>query len=120
MEKTQLFNELKLHEDTVFILQLSLNCVLEPGIIDKPVAMRGVHDDNRISVNSVDSKSRLLMWEYLYDWSKKNNTRFTSKQTFPGFFYFGKDQVFKMGFRFFSACQIQHYQPAIFYQDDLF
>ena len=85
-EKTPLFNELKLHEDSVFILQLSLNCVLEPGIIDAPVAMRGVHDDNRISINSEQSKSRLKMWEYLYDWSVKNKSRLPVKQLFKAFF----------------------------------
>ena len=58
-----------MHEDTVFIIQLSLNCRLEAGIIDKPVAVRGVHDNNRI-VNNKDPRSRLLMWNELYEWAK--------------------------------------------------
>ncbi len=67
--KTPLFNDLEMHEDTVFLLQLALNCNIEPGILDKPVGMRGVHDNNRITKIPENSQSRLLMWKYLYDWS---------------------------------------------------
>lgn len=70
--KTELFSDLKMHEDTVFILQLSLNCKLEPGIIDRPIGMRGVHNNNRISKNGKDSGSQILYWEYLYNWSLKS------------------------------------------------
>ncbi len=67
--KTEKFLALEMHEDTVFIIQLSLNCRLEAGIIDKPVAVRGVHGHNRI-VNNKDPLSRLLMWNELYEWAK--------------------------------------------------
>ncbi|KAA9036391.1 glycosyltransferase family 2 protein [Ginsengibacter hankyongi] len=69
--KTPLFNDLKLHEDTVFLLQLVSNCMIEPGILDRPVGIRGVHGHNRITKNPENSQSRLLMWKYLYDWSAK-------------------------------------------------
>ena len=67
--KAEKFNHLKMHEDTVFIMQLSLSCRLEAGIIDQPVALRGVHDHNRI-VNNKNSESRLQMWRELYEWAK--------------------------------------------------
>jgi glycosyltransferase involved in cell wall biosynthesis len=67
---TPLFNNFKMHEDTAFLVQLSLNCRLEPGIIDHPVAMYGVHDSNRIIENDPrTSGSRMKYWKYLYDWS---------------------------------------------------
>lgn len=70
LRKGELFNNLVMHEDTVFIIQLSLNCILEPGIISKAVALRGGHDNNRITNNTLDSGSRLRMWQCLYNWSK--------------------------------------------------
>lgn len=70
--KAEKFGLLKMHEDTVFIIQLSLTCQLEAGIIDVPVAMRGVHGHNRI-VNTKDATSRLVMWTALYSWAKASN-----------------------------------------------
>ncbi|MDE3184129.1 MAG: glycosyltransferase family 2 protein [Bacteroidota bacterium] len=67
--KTDRFNNLELGEDTVLILQLALNCVIEPGILDRPVAMRGVHDNNRTTKSSENPQSRLLMWKYMSQWS---------------------------------------------------
>jgi glycosyltransferase involved in cell wall biosynthesis len=65
------FGQLKMHEDTILILQLSLCCKLKAGIIDVPVALRGVHDNNRI-VNNLNVQSRLLMWRELHEWAKCN------------------------------------------------
>lgn len=70
--KTPVFNNLDLHEDTVFLLQLVLNCVIQPGITDEPVGMRGVHDNNRITQSPRESPSWALMWKELYDWSLNN------------------------------------------------
>jgi glycosyltransferase involved in cell wall biosynthesis len=67
--KTDFFNSLKLHEDTAFFIQLSINCVLASGEIEQPIGMRGVHDNNRIVNIPHNSKNRLLYWKYLYDWS---------------------------------------------------
>ena len=49
--KNQLkFNEkLRVHQDSDFIIKLSFHCHLKSGIIDKAIAIRGVHDDNRIT-----------------------------------------------------------------------
>lgn len=68
-DKAEKFNALKIHEDTVFIVKLSLTCKLVAGMIDKPVALRGVHDNNRI-VNNKNPESRLQMWNELYHWAK--------------------------------------------------
>jgi len=72
--KAEKFGNLTMHEDTVFIIQLSLTCKLVAGIIDESVALRGVHESNRI-VNNKNRESRLQMWDELYLWaisSKKN------------------------------------------------
>jgi hypothetical protein len=77
---TELFNDFKMHEDSAFLIQLSLNCHLEPGIIDQPVAMYGVHENNRIINNDPKaSGSRARYWKYLYDWSlvSSNGIRFS-------------------------------------------
>ncbi|MGN6800613.1 MAG: glycosyltransferase family 2 protein [Ginsengibacter sp.] len=72
-DRTEMFNDLMLHEDTVFIIQLSLTCKLEPGIIDEPIAMRGVHDNNRIVNRLQKSDSQVLMWARLYRWAKRSS-----------------------------------------------
>jgi len=118
-DKAERFGLLKMHEDTVFIIQLSLNCRLEAGIMDHPVALRGVHDHNRI-VNNKNSESRLQMWSELYHWaitSKKKKQIIKIFQAFMitekirlsnrilGFFLFGN---YSLSNRFFFK------KPAFF------
>ena len=80
--KTEWFNSYAMHEDTAFLVQLSINCRLEPGIIDRPVAMYGVHDHNRIINNDPKNGSRILYWKYLYDWSGKHREAKRFKKLF--------------------------------------
>ncbi|MBV8324702.1 MAG: glycosyltransferase family 2 protein [Chryseobacterium sp.] len=67
-------SHLKLHEDTEFQIRLSYYLNLYPGIIDKAIAMRGVHEENRItkiSPRKTDaSVSRALLWKELAYWYK--------------------------------------------------
>ncbi|MDR2236266.1 MAG: glycosyltransferase [Chryseobacterium sp.] len=75
IEKMQIFFNpvLKLHEDTEFLFRLSYYLDLYPGSIDKAVAMRGVHEDNRIT--KVDTGiinpaiSRAFLWDEVTRWS---------------------------------------------------
>ncbi|WP_426476873.1 glycosyltransferase family 2 protein [Chryseobacterium sp. CBSDS_008] len=64
---------LKLHEDTEFLIRLSYYIDLYPGIIDQAVAMRGVHEDNRITkvdAHIIDpSVSRALLWKEVEQWA---------------------------------------------------
>ena len=69
------FNEkLRVHQDSDFITKLMYHCHLHTGIIDQPVSMRGVHDDNRITAvknYSADYyKKQLLLAESRYNWAK--------------------------------------------------
>ena len=68
------FNEkLRVHQDSDFIIKLAYLCHLKSGIIDKAIATRGVHDDNRITKIKPYSKkfyqNNLLLQQSLYDWS---------------------------------------------------
>lgn len=68
------FNEkLRVHQDSDFIIKLAYLCHLKSGIIDKAIAIRGVHDDNRITKIKPYSKkfyqNNLLLQQSLYEWS---------------------------------------------------
>ncbi|MFP3591689.1 glycosyltransferase family 2 protein [Chryseobacterium sp. SIMBA_038] len=69
---------LRLHQDTEFLFRLSYYLNLYPGLIDKAVAMRGVHEDNRITkVNSGKinpATTRVLLWKELNKWSENEAT----------------------------------------------
>ncbi len=73
------FNEtLRLHQDTDFTIRLSYYLNLFPGSIDQTVAMRGVHEENRIT--QVESQkinpasTRVLLWKALKEWSELEET----------------------------------------------
>jgi glycosyltransferase involved in cell wall biosynthesis len=76
LDKYQLrFNNiLRVHQDSDFIIKLSYHCHLKSGIIDKAVAMRGIHDDNRITkivrYSPHYNQRQHLFWTSLYEWSK--------------------------------------------------
>jgi glycosyltransferase involved in cell wall biosynthesis len=67
---------LRLHQDTEFLFRLSYYLDLYPGILDKAVANRGVHEDNRIT--QVDSgkvkpaKSKVLLWKEVKEWAEND------------------------------------------------
>ncbi|WP_160137051.1 glycosyltransferase family 2 protein [Chryseobacterium sp. c4a] len=69
---------LRLHQDTEFLFRLSYYLNLYPGILDKAVAVRGVHEDNRIT--QVDSKkvnpatTRVLLWNEVDTWAENEPT----------------------------------------------
>ncbi|MCQ9637350.1 glycosyltransferase [Chryseobacterium sp. WG14] len=63
---------LQLHEDTEFLFRLSFYLDLYPGIIDQAVAIRGVHESNRIT--KVDNReinpaiSKAILWKEVNNW----------------------------------------------------
>ena len=69
---------LRLHQDSEFLFRISYYLKLFPGILDEAVAVRGVHENNRIS--QLDSKkikpatTRVLLWKEVNDWAK-NETK---------------------------------------------
>lgn len=72
------FNKnLRVHQDSDFIIKLAYHCFLKSGNITEPVAMRGVHDDNRITKIKIYSSKyferQFLLQESLWNWAKKQN-----------------------------------------------
>lgn len=69
---------LRLHQDTEFLFRLSYYLKLYPGILDKAIAMRGVHENNRIT--KVDTRqikpatTRVLLWKEVDEWAQNENT----------------------------------------------
>ena len=71
-EKTGYFSEdLLVAEDTDLILRIALKAILVTGIIDKPVALRGVHDDNSFSNDELYKVYRIEMFDHLLRWCLK-------------------------------------------------
>ena len=75
-KKSGLFNPtLRLHQDTELFIRLAIASKLYTGEIAEPVAMRRVHEDNRITAKrtpEVNFNNRLNMWLSAWTWAKKN------------------------------------------------
>lgn len=72
------FNEqLRVHQDSDFILKLAYHYFLKTGSIEKAVAVRGVHDDNRITkiklYSDLYNERQFHLWKSLQIWAKENN-----------------------------------------------
>ncbi len=65
---------LRIHQDTDFIRKLSYNINLSTGIIEEAIAIRGVHDDNRITAVKQYSKNfyqnLLKLYSSTYYWAR--------------------------------------------------
>lgn len=71
--KTGLFNEkLKVAEDTDIFWKMALKGNLISGIIDTPVALRGVHEANIFNDKEVYAVYTIKMYESMFFWAGKN------------------------------------------------
>ncbi|MCF6141391.1 glycosyltransferase [Flavobacterium sp. K77] len=72
-DKIGLFNEkLQVAEDTEIFWKMALRCYLQTGVIDKPLAIRGVHEAN-VFYNEVLYKSNYFeMLQSILIWASKN------------------------------------------------
>jgi glycosyltransferase involved in cell wall biosynthesis len=61
--------DLRLHQDTDFLLRLAFHTRLYPGSIEEPVALRGVHASNRITHNANAARTRRLLYAELTAWA---------------------------------------------------
>lgn len=69
-----LMNEtLKVTQDTDIIFKMALKCRMLPGDIEKPVALRGIHDDNIFNKGDIYKEYTPKCFESLISWSLKNN-----------------------------------------------
>lgn len=70
----QLFNtELRLHQDTDFTIRLAYYLQLFAGITNQAIAIRGIHESNRITAIETKkikpSTTRVKLWKALENWS---------------------------------------------------
>ncbi len=73
-EKVGYFDvSLKVSEDTNLFFKLALKCNLKTGIIDRPLAIRGVHYDNVFNREDLYKEYRIKMLESIFFWSGKNH-----------------------------------------------
>lgn len=76
IHKNQLkFNEnLRMHQDSDFIIKLAYHCYLKSGNIEEAIAIRGIHDDNRITKIPLYSEKynerQLLLWNSVLEWAE--------------------------------------------------
>ncbi len=112
------FNEkLRVHQDSDFIIKLAYSCYLKSGNISEAVAIRGVHDDNRITKIKLYSEKynqrQALLWDSIYQWSKDKDI----KKDFKAHIYFNKkayDLSLKKGIsKYFSLFLTALTQPKI-------
>lgn len=66
--------DLRIHQDSDFIIKLAYHCHLKTGSIDKAISIRGVHDDNRITkiklYSEIYNERQYLLWNSILTWSK--------------------------------------------------
>ncbi len=72
-------SSLKVHQDQDFITKLAYHCYLKSGNITEAIAIRGVHDDNRITKIIPYSKQynerQSLLWNSIWNWVKNINIK---------------------------------------------
>lgn len=69
---------LRLHQDTEFTVRLAYYLNLFAGKNEEAIAMRGVHESNRITAVETKkinpAKTKILFWKELLDWSQKDKS----------------------------------------------
>ncbi len=68
------FNELlPVAEDSDIIYKMALKCRLESGIIDVPLAKRGIHETNIFNQEAIYKICNIKLFESIISWSCKND-----------------------------------------------
>lgn len=77
--------DLRVHQDSDFIIKLAYHCYLKTGNITEAVAMRGVHDNNRITkiikYSPQYNQRQLLLWQSLNQWAISNKIPSESRKS---------------------------------------
>lgn len=73
--------DLTLHQDTEFMIRLSWYARLYPGSLDTPIAMRGVHPQNRFT-RQRSKHSRYSMYRSLWEWAASTDVDERSTENF--------------------------------------
>ncbi len=72
-DKVGLFDtKLELSQDTHMWIKMAAKATLVPGVIDKPVAMRGAHTGNRVKDRAKLHSFKPLLFSSLLEWANEN------------------------------------------------
>lgn len=109
IESKVLFDEtLRLHQDTVFIWQLAYKLQLFSGELKKPIAIRGVHANNRFihakNLNESRSKCFLVLRNWAIDIKLNNVVIDKFHKIFFNNIMASKRKPFKILFYFYLLC----------------
>lgn len=97
---------LKISEDTHMWLRMAAKLRLVSGLIDRPVAMRGVHCRNSVKEISLLNYYRPLMYSSLLNWAEKNNLPEHRKMAIWR-------RLYKAAFYYIDCTQIGFFQNKI-------
>jgi len=83
-----LFNEqLRLQQDVDLWLRIAAKCRLVAGQLNAPVAMRGVHENQRMTNVENQKKYAIMRWKFQKKWFKENITDQKLLKTFNRKYY---------------------------------
>lgn len=75
-----LINEnLKVAEDSDLLFKLAMKFRMKPSVLDKPLALRGIHESNVFNQHKLYKKYVPILFESLLSWSFKYNIAFRHK-----------------------------------------
>lgn len=116
------FNDnLRLHQDTDFIIKLTWKCAIVPSQISSPVSMREIHKNNRITQRYTDiklkKKNDLLLYSSLYNWSKNNIEQKEINSHFKNLYLTRKIVQLPIILRQFYAIFILSFENQLFYEN---
>ena len=100
--KSGMFNEkLIMHQDSDLIIKMSVIGKLVPGNLKDPVAIRNIHDNNRILKIKDTNNSKFSMWESLTYWEHVNKIKkYTFILILRNYFYYAILLAFKKNGKF--------------------
>lgn len=130
-----LFNEdLMVGEDSDLIFKLALKCNLEAGLLDSPVALRGIHEENIFNNKALYKVFTIKIYESVLKWSFEKNIPSYHQDTLLKWLWFFKfsqqKSILKLCFYWLYLIQQNHklmrstlaikYFPIVRLRQDLF
>jgi glycosyltransferase involved in cell wall biosynthesis len=117
--KVGMFPALRLHQDMVFFVKLAAICKLLPGEIEKPVALRRLHLNNRITnLNTDFMETTFRAREYLVNWMENSDIDYSKLKLVKTRYYRQKYSIYKKRKRYFLAILFYFYYQMLFKRNE--
>jgi glycosyltransferase involved in cell wall biosynthesis len=117
--KVEMFPALRLHQDMVFFVKLAAMCKLVPGEIEKPVALRRLHLNNRITnLNTDFTETTFRAREYLVNWMENSDIDYSKLKLVKTRYYRQKYSIYKKRRRYFLAILFYFYYQMFFKRNE--